>query len=232
MSVTPEHPMASSRRRRGEERSRDAKSSQTEASRLSAGARSRLATRERLLESGRFLFAKHGLHGITTHDIAKGAEVASGTFYLHFKNKREIFREIIQDSVVELIEAIDSAIAGTHSIAELVRAQAAAMVGFAEANREVIRMLFSADSDASAVESDVLNQLAETIAEGRRERVEAGEAPNDIHPAILGQAVVGMWAQVLSWWCEDPSRVARETLIDTLTQIQLTGTHSVQIIEP
>ena len=196
--------------------------------RLSAGARSRLATRERLLDSGRFLFAKHGLHGITTHDIAKRAEVAAGTFYLHFKNKREIFREIIQDSVVDLIEAIEAAIADADDVADFVRAQAHTMVSFAEANREVILMLFSADSDASAVESDVLNQLAETIAEGRRERLEAGDAPNDLHPEILGRAVVGMWAQVLSWWCQNPARAPRETVIDTLTQIQLTGTHSTQ----
>ena len=101
------------------------------------------------------------------------------------------------------------------------------MVCFAEANREVIRMLFSADSDAAAVESDVLNQLADTIAEGRRERVAAGEAPRNIHPAILGQAMVGMWAQVLSWWCEDPTRASRESIIETLTQIQLSGTSRV-----
>ena len=44
---------------------------------------------------------------------------------------------------------------------------AEAMVSFAEDNREVIRMLFSADSDAAAVESDILNQLANTIAEWR-----------------------------------------------------------------
>ncbi len=194
---------------------------------LSAGARSRLATRERLLESARLLFAKEGLHGITTHDIARGAEVASGTFYLHFSNKQEIFREIIQESVAELIDAIDTASRDAGGIAELVHAQAAAMVGFAEANREFIGMLFSADSDAAVVESDVLSQLAETIATGRRERLEAGEAPPGIHPTILGQAMVGMWSRVLSWWCEDPSRVDRKTVIDTLTQIQLTGTHSM-----
>ncbi|MBW1886704.1 MAG: TetR/AcrR family transcriptional regulator [Deltaproteobacteria bacterium] len=49
-------------------------------SRASAATRSRQATRARLLESGRLLFAKHGLHGVTTHDIAHRAEVASGTY--------------------------------------------------------------------------------------------------------------------------------------------------------
>ena len=71
--------------------------------RVSASERSRQATRARLLASGRLLFAMHGLHGVTTHDIARRAEVASGTFYLHFKNKREVFREIVDGSVSELM---------------------------------------------------------------------------------------------------------------------------------
>ncbi|MDP6979740.1 MAG: TetR/AcrR family transcriptional regulator [Myxococcota bacterium] len=196
----------------------------------SAAARSRQATRERLLESGRQLFAKQGLHGVTTHDIAHGAEVAAGTFYLHFKNKREVFREIVDGSVGELIECIESAVepfVETDDLAGVVRAQVEAMVDFAEDHREVIRMLFSADSGAAAVGSDVLDLLASTIAEGRRELMAAGVAPKNVDPAVLGQAMVGMCAQVLSWWSEDPSRVSRDALIESLTEIQRSGTHPV-----
>lgn len=202
--------------------------------RASAAARSRRATRARLLESGRLLFAKHGLHGVTTHDIAHRAEVASGTFYLHFKNKREVFREIVDGSVSELIERMDNAalpylddLKRTLDMQGFVTAQAEAMVGFAEENREMIRILFSADTDAAAVGSDVLSLLASTVAEGRRELMAAGVVPSDVDAAVLGQAVVGMWAQVLSWWSEDPTRVSRNVLIESLTRIQLSGTHPI-----
>jgi len=202
----------------------------SKSSRASAAARSRQATRARLLESGRLLFAKHGLHGVTTHDIAHRAEVASGTFYLHFKNKREVFREIVDASVSELIERIDEACVpylASDDMRGLVNAQAEAMVGFAEEHREIIRILFSADTDAAAVGSDVLNLLASTIAEGRKERLATGMGPRDIDPVVLGQAVVGMWSQVLSWWSEDPSRISRKALIESMTRIQLAGTHPV-----
>lgn len=101
------------------------------------------------------------------------------------------------------------------------------MVGFAEENREMIRILFSADTDAAAVGSDVLSLLASTVAEGRRELMAAGVVPSDVDPAVLGQAVVGMWAQVLSWWSEDPTRVSRNVLIESLIRIQLSGTHPI-----
>ncbi|MBW1886703.1 MAG: hypothetical protein JRJ58_24500 [Deltaproteobacteria bacterium] len=51
--------------------------------------------------------------------------------------------------------------------------------------------------------------------------------PRDIDPVVLGQAVVGMWSQVLSWWSEDPSRISRKALIESMTRIQLAGTHPV-----
>jgi hypothetical protein len=51
--------------------------------------------------------------------------------------------------------------------------------------------------------------------------------PSEIDPGVLGQAVVGMWSQVLFWWSEDPSRVSRESLIESMTRIQLSGTHPI-----
>lgn len=198
--------------------------------RVSAAARSRQATRARLVESGRLLFAKHGLHGVTTHDIAHQAEVASGTFYLHFKNKREVFQEIADGCVSELIERIHAACGefrDRQDLPGLIRAQAGALVGFAEDHRDLIRIIFSADADAAAVGSGILRALAETIAEDRRALATAGFEQNNLDPAVLGQAVVGMWAQVLSWWSEDQTRVSREALIETLTQIQLSGTSRV-----
>ena len=41
---------------------------------------------------------------------------------------------------------------------------------------------------------------------------------------VVSQAVVGMWARVVAWWAEDPARATRETIVDTLTRIQLSGT--------
>jgi hypothetical protein len=34
-----------------------------------------------------------------------------------------------------------------------------------------------------------------------------------------------MLARVVAWWAQDPRRASRETVIDTLTRIQLSGTH-------
>lgn len=194
------------------------------AGRESAGARSRAATRERLLESARRLFAEKGLRGVTTHDIARRAGVAAGTYYLHFPDKRTLFREITEESVAVLREGLDKSVASARDLPAFVRAHATALIEFAETHRDLVRILFSADSDAAAVSAEVLDALAVGIAQARRQRQQAGVASPELDAAVLSQALVGMWARVVAWWAEDPSRAPRSAVIETLTRIQLHGT--------
>jgi AcrR family transcriptional regulator len=183
--------------------------------------RSRAATRARLRESGRALFAERGLHGVTTHDIARRAGVASGTFYLHFRDKRELFREIALEAVGALRERLEEARNGSDDPLERLRSHSTALIAFAEENGPLIRILFSGDADAAAVEADVLNALAESLSKGRSER---GGVPPGVQLDVLSQAVVGMFARVVAWWVEDPTRASREEVIETLIRIQLSGT--------
>ena len=108
---------------------------------------------------------------------------------------------------------------------QAVRLQAEALVAFAEEQRDLIRILFSRDSDAAAVETDVLQLMAGRISVTRSQLVADRQMPSEIDPNVLGQALVGMWARVLAWWAEDTTRAPREVVVETLTQIQLRGTH-------
>lgn len=195
------------------------------APRDSAAARSRAQTRERLLLAGRTLFAERGLHGVTTHDVAAAAGVASGTFYLHFKDKAALLRVIAEDTIRLLRERLDSATRSASGAREGVPAFSEALIAFAEENRDLVRILFSRDSEAAAVEADVLNQLAASITGGRRQRIAAGEMPPNLHPEVLAQALVGLLARVVAWWVENPERASRQSVVETLTRIQLEGTH-------
>lgn len=181
----------------------------------------RQATRSRLRESGLELFAARGLHGVTTHDIAHHAGLAAGTFYLHFADKQALFREIVLEALHELRSHLDAAGARADSAEQAVRARAAALLDFAERNRGVIRVLFAGGDDSAALEHDVLNTLAESLA---KSRLAHDRVPSGVDPAVLGQALVGMLSRVLAWWVEDPTRARREDVIETLTHVQLHGT--------
>ena len=67
----------------------------------------------------------------------------------------------------------------------------------------------------------MLNTLAESLAKARIAR---GRVPEGADPAVFAQALVGMFARVVAWWVEDPTRATRDQVIETLTRIQLAGT--------
>lgn len=184
------------------------------------------ATRRRLLDAGLALFAEHGPHAVTSHAIAAEAGYASGTFYLHFKDKLEVFRELAEETADSLEMRLITVAASKTDAWDIMYAQADALVGFAEEQRDLLRIVFHPSGEASDVAARILARLAEGVSARRRDRVAAGLAPDCFDSDVLAQAVVGMWAHVLAWWAEDPSRASRDDLVRTLTHFQLHGNRS------
>lgn len=195
------------------------------AGRGTARARSRNATRQRLRTSAIELFAQRGVRATTTHAIAGAAGVASGTFYLHFKDKHELFREIILEALEGLRAMLVRATADAPDPRAAVRRRAEALVEFAERNRQLIRLLFSHDTESAELQSYILDTFAEFGEVQMRSQQSMGGFRADMDPAVTAQAVTGMAARVIDWWTKDPTRAKRETIIETLTQVELSGTH-------
>jgi AcrR family transcriptional regulator len=58
---------------------------------------------ERLRAAARSLFVENGYHNTRPQDIVREAGVAIGTFYLHFKDKREAFLDFAEQAQNELL---------------------------------------------------------------------------------------------------------------------------------
>ncbi len=203
----------------------------------SAPARSRAETRRRLVAAATELFASEGLHGVTSARIARQAGVAAGTFYLHFPDKKALFREIAFAALAELrarqnraAQEAAKAAGGrqaakaadprqAHDPAEELRARTEELLRFAEERRSLVRVLFGREQEASYVGEDVLDAIVAGIEERLRERAAAGELPAHIHPEATAQAIAGMTARVVAWWVEDPSRAPREQVIETILRM-------------
>ena len=54
-----------------------------------------MKTKEKLLLSAKEVFSEKGFHKTKVSDIVKKAGVSQGTFYIYFKSKEEIFKELI-----------------------------------------------------------------------------------------------------------------------------------------
>jgi AcrR family transcriptional regulator len=82
---------------------------------LAAGSRTRQAertraTRRKLLDAAKRIFAKDGFEGARLEDIAAGAGYTRGAFYANFKSKEDIFFALLEEWVRERIETLTSAV--------------------------------------------------------------------------------------------------------------------------
>jgi AcrR family transcriptional regulator len=185
--------------------------------RQAAGESRRAATRGRLVDSATSLFASRGLHEVTSHEIAQAAGVAAGTFYLHFKDKQTLFGEIIFEAVSQLKERLERAAQSAGDPTEAVRRRASELLSFAEEKRNLVRILFGGNIELAGLDADVLDDVVSWFEDDLRPRF-AGTA---IECKVAAQAIVGMWARVLSWWAEVPERAPREVVVGILTRLQL-----------
>src|SRR5439155_13828663 len=62
-------------------------------------AQTKAATRERIIDAARQLFAAKGFEASTTRDIADAAEIASGTLFNYFATKEDILAFLAADAV-------------------------------------------------------------------------------------------------------------------------------------
>lgn len=64
---------------------------------FSAKAAQSIETKSRILKSALKLFNELGTNAVTTHDVAKSAEISPGNLYYHFKNKKAIIRALFYE---------------------------------------------------------------------------------------------------------------------------------------
>jgi TetR/AcrR family transcriptional regulator len=62
--------------------------------------------RRRILEAAREVFARCGLEGSRTRDLAKAAGINQATLFEHFKSKEELFTAAVVEPLVGLLEGV------------------------------------------------------------------------------------------------------------------------------
>src|SRR5215211_6294156 len=77
------------------------------------------ATRAALLGAARALFAERGYAGVGTEEVVRRAGVTRGALYHHFRDKRDLFRAVYEQTEVEIVESIGARMAGRSDPMEL-----------------------------------------------------------------------------------------------------------------
>ena len=189
--------------------------------------RGRLETRRRLIEAGKTLFARQGFARTRATDISREAGVAVGTLYVHFTDKEALLREILFQGFGEIHTVVRRITEAEYAtVRESERAHAEALVGYAAEHPALFQIMFSTEVTTTAAGAELLEFVTAHQEQRLREGMAEGYFRADLDPSVAARAVIGMLIQVLHWWTQDPSRVPREVVIDTVTGLRLSGLHA------
>ena len=111
------------------------------------------ATRQKLLDAARAVFAEKGLDVARIDEITERADVGKGTFYYHFPNKAQLIRQLIKGMLDELATVVEQRCSGITDLEGLLNALIAAHIGFFCDRWEDFVLYFQGRSDLTLQES-------------------------------------------------------------------------------
>jgi len=151
--------------------------------------------RMRLLSAARKLFVTKGYHETRPQDIAREADVAHGTFYSHFADKREIFIAFAGTAQEELHAFVQVRIPIVECFEEYIRHSLTAIQEFAEQNPGLLRSalidtkVFDPTDSTSKV---VRSRFAAGFVKALQKGIDSGELYDDVDPDLIGHAMMGL----------------------------------------
>ena len=161
--------------------------------------RRKAETRQRLLDAASRLFAERGFEATRPQDIAREADVAIGTFYLHFADRREAFVAFTAQAAEELMERARGRVREGGTFVQRLRSYLECLIDYTEERPGVMRAAFADEAvigGASDGES-LRDRLAAALARGIEAGMQRGEFQCDYDPLLCSHAIVGLIQQAL-----------------------------------
>jgi AcrR family transcriptional regulator len=191
-----------------------------------AANRRREATRAKIVEAARKLFGQLGYHNTQVMDIVHAVGMSAGTFYNHFKDKKDLFDQLSAENVENLrqqlkrlrdpLDTMDRERQG-----RMLRESFTAFFDFVDENpQQVLMLLRGHGGDEAGLDSwSVSRQFGEDLVVEAERWTSMGVRP--VHdPIFFGHGVVGMSLQVLQSYLVE-RRFTREGAIDALVSMTL-----------
>src|SRR3954467_8979006 len=123
------------------------------------------ARREQLLAVALGVFAREGFHGTAMNDVAEAAGVTKPVLYQHFRSKRELYLELLEDVGGRLGDSIGKATSEAPNPREQVRAGFVAYFRFVSEHRTAFQLLFGGGSRRDVEFADAVRSVELSIAE-------------------------------------------------------------------
>jgi len=172
------------------------------------------STRQDLLNAAIEVFGDKGYHRSHISDIVAQAGVGQGTFYRHFKSKRDLIDTVMDQFSLMLLGQFEFMTTNLPSSAaeyrEASRNAVLAMAGLVEKNRKLALLLREAptvDREFEQRTNELYDRLASLAAFYLEHAIAQGFALT-CNAAVVSQAIVGMGLRHMTLWLQNGHNAA------------------------
>lgn len=186
-------------------------------------ARKKAQTRRNIYDAATALFLERGYDAVTIDDVCRAADVAKGTFFLHFPTKDALLAEYGRLATEELQPMIDSQ---RGSAVSVIRSIFRALSARAERQAELVRLTVR-ETMARPV------AMAQSTAQGRtlgemligvvRRGQAAGELRRGVVPEVAAAVLVGSYFAIVNAWAVEKPPFDLSEAVDHALKIVLQG---------
>jgi AcrR family transcriptional regulator len=175
----------------------------TQATEDRKGARQRL-----LLDSATRLFGQHGYHATSVPMIVAAAGISTGSFYMYFKNKEDVFNAALEELGKTITALMDQVEESQPDILKQFSESMEALFLYLAENPEQARILIVESSGLSPrLEKTRRNILRQQANDAQRTLESAPDVFEVENPTIAAQCVVGAAYEALYCWLEEDTKV-------------------------
>jgi len=171
--------------------------------------------RRQLLDVAIAVFAEHGLHGASMNQVAESAGVTKPVLYQHFRSKRALFRELLEDVGVRLEDAIVKATTDAAGPRQQVEAGFLTYFRWVDTERGAFALLFGGGTRSDDEFAETARRVEATIADAIAALIDVeGLAPEARR--VLAHGIVGIAEGTSRHWMAneldlDPATLAAQS---------------------
>jgi TetR/AcrR family fatty acid metabolism transcriptional regulator len=179
-----------------------------------------------ILKAAAAAFGEKGFHAVTVTDIAERAGIAHGTFYLYFKDKKDVYRELSRELQSRITEVIlpggkDEVLAGGTDLAALIRERLVGLGQLFEREASFARVFVyrtpGTDPEFEAQRRQFVADLTDGIAAVLRAGAERGLLSRH-DPRVAAMCLVGSMDMVIENWLHSFGERSRPSLPEMMDE--------------
>jgi AcrR family transcriptional regulator len=185
--------------------------------------------RKMIVEAATNSFSLFGYKATTMDQVAKLANVGKGTIYTFFKNKEELFNDIISSLVKEMIAEADEVINPELSFAENVQLTLYRLLEFRSRHQLMIKLIQEKTEMGTPAVSEMLDRVEGEILAYLNQKLEIAVAKGAIPPLnseLTSFLLFKMYFALVSDWERNHEPLSSEQIVEIIEIFLLKGLSS------